>query len=53
LDSVDHSGPPTTPPYNHEVLALAARDGKWAVGIDAVDTAAFDALVRALAATTT
>ena len=41
------------PPYNHEVLALAARDGKWVVGIDAVDTAAFDALVRALAATTT
>lgn len=41
------------PPYNHEVLALAARGGKWVVGIDAVDTAAFDALVRALAATTT
>ncbi len=41
------------PPYNQEVLALAARDGKWVVGIDAVDTAAFDALVRALAATTT
>ena len=41
------------PPYNHEVLALAASGGKWVVGIDAVDTAAFDALVRALAATTT
>ena len=41
------------PPYNHEVLAMAARDGKWAVGMDAVDTATFDALVRTLAATTT
>ena len=33
------------PPYNHEVLAMAARHGKWAVGLDAVDTATFDALV--------
>lgn len=41
------------PPYNHEVLALAASGGKWLFGIDAVDTTAFDALVRALAATTT
>ena len=41
------------PPSNHQVLALAASGGKWLVAIDAVDTAAFDALVRALAATTT
>jgi len=34
-------------------MAILMPGGKWAVGIDAVDTAAFDALVRALAATTT
>lgn len=41
------------PPYNRHIAAVAKNGGKWIVGIDAVDTAAFDALVRALAATTT
>ena len=41
------------PPYNLHVAAVAASGGKWIVGIDAVDMATFDALVRALAATTT
>jgi hypothetical protein len=41
------------PPYNLHFAAVAASGGKWLFGIDAVDTPAFDALVRALAATTT
>jgi hypothetical protein len=41
------------PPYNRHVAAVAKKGGKWVFGIDAVDTVAFDSLVRALAAATT